>query len=282
VGYELARLLPAIGYVIALDFPEVDLAKPEDLRRLIREVGPRIIVNAAAYTAVDQAEAEPERAMAVNGAAPEVMAAEAKRLGAMLVHYSTDYVYDGSKNGPYVETDPPNPRNSYGRSKLAGDLAVLESNAPHFVFRTSWVYGSRGKNFLLTMLRLFGERSEVQVVDDQIGAPTWCRQIARATVTALQPAAGGNDGFEQVTQRSGLYHLTAGGSTSWFGFASAIHASRFPAGGGPRLLPILTTDYPLPARRPMNSLLDNSQLARVLGIAQVGWREQLAECLREG
>jgi dTDP-4-dehydrorhamnose reductase len=281
LGWELARLLPAIAEVTGVDRPEVDLAKAADLRRLVREVDPRVIVNAAAYTDVDAAESEPQLAQAVNGDAPGLLAEEARRSGGLLVHFSTDYVYDGAKVGAYVETDPPNPRSVYGRSKLAGERAIAGSGAAHLIFRTSWLYGARGRNFLLAMLRLFRERVTLDVVDDRIGAPTWCRTLAQSVVEVLASATPEEAGLERLAARSGVYHCTAGGATSWFGFAQAIHAHRYAAGQGPRLVPIPSSRYPARAERPANSVLSNERLARVFGIAQVDWREQLAGCMRE-
>jgi dTDP-4-dehydrorhamnose reductase len=279
VGYELMRVLPELGDVSGVDFPEVDLSKPMQLRQLIADARPAVLVNAAAYTAVDKAETEPDLVLAVNGHAPGVMAEEMTRLGGLLVHYSTDYVYDGAKAGPYVETDAPNPLSVYGRSKLAGDLAVQASAARHLIFRTSWVYGARGSNFLLTMLRLFDVRPELRIVDDQVGAPTWCRHLAQSTAHALRVLEGRAD----RQPLSGVYHLTAGGVTSWFGFASAIRDLRYPGQSGrmPKLVPIPTAEYPLPAQRPANSVLSNEKLRRTFGINQPDWRAQLAECCSE-
>jgi dTDP-4-dehydrorhamnose reductase len=284
VGYELSRALPALGQVTSVDFPEVDLTKPEDIRRNLREVRPDILVNAAAYTAVDKAESEPDIAMAINGHAPGLMAQEMAARGGIFVHYSTDYVYDGAKQSAYIEDDPTNPQNSYGRSKLAGDQAVRAAGGAFLVFRTSWVYGSRGSNFLLTMLRLFAQRPELRIVADQIGAPTWCRYIAQATARVLQQCTADHAATERLkAAQSGVYHLTAGGSTSWFGFASAIRELRYAGrpGAGPKLVPIPTSEYPLPARRPVNSVLSNDKLQRVFGIAQVPWEGQLKECFAE-
>jgi dTDP-4-dehydrorhamnose reductase len=273
------RCLPVLGEVVGVGHQQVDLADVAGVRQLVREVRPQVLVNAAAFTAVDKAEASPDLAMAINGSAPGVMAQEMQRVGGAIVHYSTDYVYDGTKVGPYTEDDLPDPLSAYGRSKLAGDRAVQASGAAHLIFRTSWVYGARGSNFLLTMLRLFKERPEVRVVDDQIGAPTWCRYIARVTAEVLRVWVERDD----RAASSGIYHLTAGGSTSWFGFASAIRDRRYagPPPGAPRLVPITTAEYPLPARRPANSLLSNDKLHREFAVAQTDWREQLDACMTE-
>jgi dTDP-4-dehydrorhamnose reductase len=240
----------------------LDLADTPPLVATVRALQPAVIVNAAAYTAVDKAEAERDMAFAVNATAPRVLAEEAKRIGALLVHYSTDYVFDGEKASPYVEDDAPRPTSVYGESKLAGEQAILKSGCRHLILRTSWVYGPRGKNFYLTMLRLAKERPELRVVDDQVGAPTSSLEIARATATLLGKGA------------RGLYHMTAAGETSWCGFARAIFAA---AGIATPVVPIPTADYPTPARRPRNSRLDCSRLRADFGVALAPWEEALAE-----
>ncbi len=272
VGWELQRSLAGMGEVIALGRDELDLTRPETLREVIRHTRPDLIVNAAAYTAVDKAESEPQLAMAVNSVAPRVMAEEAVRLGAGLVHYSTDYVFDGTKPAAYTEDDIPNPCSVYGRSKLEGERGIRESGVQHLILRTSWVYGTRGNNFLLTMLRLAGEREELRIVHDQTGAPTWSRMIAAATVQILQ----GNP-FEQA---NGVYHLTAAGQTSWFGFTQAIMETLRPQ-PTPRLIPITTAEYPTPAKRPCNSVLSNKKLYDTFGIVLPDWASSLRTC-REG
>jgi len=253
--------------VIATDRSALDLSDVDAVRRVVRETKPEIILNAAAYTAVDRAESEPEVAMQVNGIAPGVLAEEAKRLGAMLVHFSTDYVFDGTQATPYAESDTPNPINAYGRSKLAGERAIEAVGAAHLILRTSWVYSHRGKNFLLTMLRLAHEREELRVVADQRGAPTSARALAEATARALQrPGAAAR----------GLYHLTAGGETSWFGFAEAIvELARDRLPRRPRLVPIASSDYPTPARRPANCMLDCARAREALGAQLSDWRTGL-------
>ena len=272
IGWELRRTLTTLGRVTALDRRGMDLADPDSIRSAIRACDPQIIINAAAYTAVDQAESEPELALAVNGAAPGIMAEEAKKLGALLVHYSTDYVFDGAKTAPYAEEDAPNPGNVYGRSKLAGERAIAASGARHLIFRTSWVYGARGKNFLRTLLRLAQERAELRIVDDQVGAPTWCRAIAEATaqVLACMQTRDASDTY-------GTYHLSAAGSTSWYGFARAILGH---AGSSCKVVPIPTREYPLPARRPANSVLSNARFSARFGIALPEWAEALKLCLQ--
>lgn len=220
MGWELMRTLSPLGEITAPNSEELDLSEPGGIRAFVREVGPHLVVNAAAYTAVDRAEEEPELAAAINAAAPGVLAEEARRLGAALVHFSTDYVFDGEGTTPYTEEDHPNPINVYGRTKLAGERAVQGAGVPHLILRTSWVYGMRGKNFLLTILRLAREREELEVVHDQVGAPTWSRAIAEVTAQVLSQGAG--NFFSLLEQKGGLYNLTAAGETSWYGFAKAI------------------------------------------------------------
>lgn len=265
VGYELERSLQGLGDIIALDRHQMNLADFAQMRDVIRSVKPDLIINPAAYTAVDKAESEPELAMRINGEAPAVIAEEAKKLGAVMIHYSTDYVFDGSKSTPYVETDLPCPINVYGASKLAGEQAIQAAGIPHLILRTSWVYGMRGKNFLLTVLRLAQERDELRIVVDQHGSPTWCRTIADATAHIVAKLNGvpldkkavstfefkARDKWQEL---SGIYHLTAQGQTSWYGFTKAIieHHSIVKK---PFVTPILTRDYPLPAKRPGNSVL---------------------------
>ena len=277
VGWELQRTLLPLGRVHAFDHAGLDLADAAAVRRRLDEVRPDAIVNAAAYTAVDKAEREPELAHAINAAAPALLAQEAARRGALLVHYSTDYVYDGAKAAPYVETDPTVPLGAYGRSKLEGEAGIRAAACDHLVFRTSWVYAARGANFLRTMLRLAAEREELRVVSDQVGAPTWSRLIAEATAHAMKQAMQER---RSGAFRSGTYHLTAAGETSWHGFASAIVAGR----GGLRVkqvTPIATADYPTPAKRPANSRLATDAFRARFGLALPDWRDCLSLCLEE-
>lgn len=262
VGAALLEALPRLGEVVAASRAGLDLASPDSIRRAVRDARPEVIVNAAAYTAVDKAESERDAAFAANAIAPGVLGEEAERAGALLVHYSTDYVFDGAKPAPYIEEDEPNPINVYGASKLAGERAIAASGCRHLILRTSWVYGPRGRNFYLTMLRLAKERPELRVVDDQVGAPTSSLEIARATATLLGKGAQGH------------YHMTAAGETSWCGFARAI-LSR--AGLATPVVPIATADYPTPARRPRNSRLDCSRLRADFGVVLAPWEEALAE-----
>lgn len=278
VGFELARTLQGLGTVVALDRGALDLADPDRIRAVMREIRPTLIVNPAAYTAVDKAERERDLAIAINGVAPGVLAEEAKRLGAPLIHYSTDYVFDGMKDGEYTETDPTCPQNVYGESKLAGEVAIAASGAAHLIFRTSWVYGARGRNFMLTMLRLGNERSELKVVSDQIGAPTWSNTIATLTSHVVAQASSVQDVTQWWSERSGVYHLSASGATSWHGFASAI----FELAGGetrPIVLPISTAEYPVPATRPANSRMSGDKLQEVFGLRAPDWKEALGLCL---
>jgi len=280
VGWELVRTLAPLGEVCGIDMAELDLSDAEAIRCYVREFEPDIIVNPAAYTAVDKAETDEELALKVNGIAPGIFAEEAKRLGIWFVHYSTDYVFDGEKDGSYVEEDAPNPQGAYGRTKLAGEIAVRESGCKHIILRTSWVYGARGHNFMLTMLRLGRERDELRVVADQIGAPTWCRGIAEVTAQILAQLHSPRMDFGRAEACTGTYHLTGGGETSWFGFASEIIGRGLPE-RNVRMLPIMTDQYPLPAPRPANSRLSNWKLRDVFGLELPPWQIELANCLAE-
>lgn len=269
LGAELAGALAPLGEVTGTGRAELDLADPSAIAAFVRELRPALIVNAGAYTAVDLAEKEAALAHAVNAVAPGVLAEEAKRAGAVLVHYSTDYVFDGTASAPYAEDDPVNPVSVYGRTKLAGEAAVSQSGADAIVLRTSWVYGRRGRNFLLTMQRLADEGRPIRVVDDQTGTPNWCRELARATARIVAR------GLPALADRRGLYHLTARGTTTWYGFARAILADR-PA---VRIVPIATAEYPTAARRPAWSVLDTGRFERTFGFALPHWTESLSECL---
>jgi dTDP-4-dehydrorhamnose reductase len=274
VGYELERSLQALGEVVAVDRARMDLSDLDQVRDVVRAVRPQLIVNPAAYTAVDKAESEPALAHRINAEAPGVMAAEARLLGASMVHYSTDYVFDGAKQGAYLETDPTGPINVYGHSKLAGEQAVAAAGIPHLILRTSWVYGMRGKNFLLTMLRLGAERDQLRVVADQHGAPTWSRTIADTTAVLLAQARSGGPAWWE--QNSGIYHLSSQGATTWHGFTEAIMAEAKLACA---VLPIASADYPTPARRPANSVMNSDKLVqRFCAIPQ--WEQALSLCLR--
>ncbi|HEY6467689.1 MAG TPA: dTDP-4-dehydrorhamnose reductase [Candidatus Acidoferrales bacterium] len=290
VGNELQQLLPAIGGTAAFDRARLDLSKPSDIRRIIKEIRPQIIVNAAAYTAVDRAKSEEALAHAINADAPGVMAEEAKKIGALLVHYSTDYVFDGTKTSPYEETDATNPLGVYGKTKLAGEEAIRQSGTPHLILRTAWVYTTRGRNFLLTILRLASECEQLRIVRDQIGAPTLAREIARATASVLTTVINEGGSIISTEDISGTYHMTAASVGSWYDFACAIldEASHGPSSmpwlaaatqGRPliakRVVPITTDQYPTPAQRPAYSVLSNSLLNRTFGVQLPDWRQQL-------
>jgi dTDP-4-dehydrorhamnose reductase len=281
VGWELHRVLPSLGDVVALDRSEMDLARAGSITDRVRDVRPDIIVNAGAYTAVDKAESDPDLAMTVNGIAPGILAEEAQKLGALLIHYSTDYVFDGTKTGAYLEEDVPNPLNVYGATKLAGERAIQAVGAAHTIVRTSWVYGSRGRNFMLTMLRLARERDELRVIDDQVGAPTWSRSIAEATARILKLRLAQNVGAS-CPAHNGIFHLTAAGSVSWFGFAREIMAQTPTARErSPKLIPISSREYATPAKRPRNSLLSDERLSRTFGFTLGQWQTDLRAALAE-
>jgi dTDP-4-dehydrorhamnose reductase len=276
VGWELERILKPRGDLVALDYPALDLTDTAKLRATVMDIKPQTIFNAAAYTAVDKAEGEPQRAKAINSIAPGVLAEAAKDLNAGLIHYSTDYVYNGEKEGLYVESDSPNPRSIYGHSKAEGDAAIADVAGQYAILRTSWVYGSRGSNFLLTMLRLSKDRKELRIVDDQIGSPTWCRHLAEVSVKAAEQMHEGR--FE-----SGVYHATNYGFTSWHGFAHEIFRIREAQTGlvAPALIPINSAEYPLPAPRPRNSRLSNDKFVRQFGAPLPRWQDALAAVMDE-
>ncbi|WP_236177210.1 dTDP-4-dehydrorhamnose reductase [Pseudomonas qingdaonensis] len=275
LAQALKQRLAGLGQVHVLGREQLDLAEPERIRQVVRELSPDLLVNAAAYTAVDQAENEPALAFAINATAPGVLAEEAARLGVPLLHYSTDYVFDGSKATPYTEDDAPNPLSVYGRSKLAGEQAIHAVGGAHLTLRTSWVYSLHGRNFLLTMQRLLQEKPQLRVVADQIGAPTWAGSLAASTLALIQRWQAGQAGAW------GTYHMTAQGQTSWFGFAQAI-GEHLEAQGRPcaQLLPIPSSEYPTPAQRPLNSRLDCSRLRQQWQVEQPDWRQALIECLK--
>jgi dTDP-4-dehydrorhamnose reductase len=269
VGTELRRSFAGAGDVFVLDRKVADLSQPETLRDPIRQLRPEIILNAAAYTAVDRAESEPELAMTVNGEAPRVLAEEAARLNALLVHYSTDYVFDGTKQTPWVETDATNPLNAYGRTKLAGEEAIQKVGSRYLIFRTSWVYGPHGKNFLLTMLRLGRERDQLRVVDDQFGSPTSSIAIADATRAIVDKALA-------AETPSGIYHLTCDGETTWCRFTQAIFAQQN-TGKSLQIVAIPSSEYPTPAARPRNSVLSNEKLKSTFGVELPEWQVALSQ-----
>ncbi|MBH3429213.1 dTDP-4-dehydrorhamnose reductase [Pseudomonas alkylphenolica] len=275
VSRELQLSLRSLGTIHALDRNALDLTQPEQIRSYIRAIAPDLIINAAAHTAVDQAESEPDLAFAINAQAPGIFAEEAARLNIPLIHYSTDYVFDGNKATPYTEDDAPNPLGVYGRSKLAGEQAITAVGGQHLILRTSWIYSRHGRNFLLTMQRLLQEKPQLRVVADQIGAPTWAGTVAHSTRLLIERWQNGLGG------EWGIYHLTAQGETSWFGFAQAI-ADQLKVLGLPcaELLPIPSRDYPTPAQRPLNSRLDCSRLQRQWQVTQPHWQQALIDCLK--
>jgi dTDP-4-dehydrorhamnose reductase len=283
VGWELCRSLMPLGDVVASDRSQCDLSQPELLPGLIRGVKPDVIVNAAGYTSVDRAEQEEKLATTVNGTAVGVLAEESRKAGILLVHYSTDYVFDGGKPTHYSEDDAPHPINAYGRSKLAGDSAIGAAGGAYVILRTSWVYSRRRQNFLRTILRLASERRELRIVDDQIGAPTWARDIADATTLIVRAACQER---AQGQFASGLFNLAAAGATSWHGFAKAIldEAQRhglLSAEHRPRLKPILSAEYPAPAVRPKNSRLAQGRLGERFGLALPDWQQALSLCIED-
>jgi dTDP-4-dehydrorhamnose reductase len=281
VGYPLQHLLTSVGQVIGVGRSQLDLSQPDAIRRTVEDVQPDLIVNAAAYTAVDKAETEFELATAINGTAPTVLATAAQEREIPIIHISTDYVFDGQKNTPYLETDATNPVNAYGRSKLMGEEGVLEHCDRAYIFRTAWVYGTHGHgNFVKTMLRLGAEREELRVVVDQVGAPTHARDLATAiqtfaTALTLDPA---------TAPAPGLYHYTNSGAISWYDFAIAIFEEAKLVGlplNIQQVIPIATAEYPTPAKRPAYSVLSTKKVAAVLEHYPPHWRQSLREMLLE-
>ena len=288
VGAELEPLLAKIGSVVATDREQLDLASPDRIRTVVRDVRPQLIVNAAAYTDVGRAEGDEQNAEAINAHAPALMAEEGRKIGAAMIHYSTDYIFDGTKNSPYIEDDLPNPLNVYGKTKLHGEQAIRETGIPHLIFRTSWIYGTRGRNFMLAILRMATQRKELTVVRDQVGAPTWSRAIAQATIAILARVAQEDD--KPFSKASGTYHMSAAGQTSWFDFATAIleqashgseHRPWFAAATAnlpliaERITPVTSDLYPTPVRRPAYSVLSNTRLKEIFSIELKPWRDQL-------
>ncbi|QXI28840.1 dTDP-4-dehydrorhamnose reductase [Pseudomonas vanderleydeniana] len=276
VSRELHKRLGDLGQLIVLGRDQLDLAHPEQIRQQVRAHRPDLIINAAAHTAVDQAESEPDLAFAINATAPGVLAQEAADLGIPLIHYSTDYVFDGSKATPYTEDDETNPLSVYGRSKLTGERAIAAAHDQHLILRTSWVYSSHGRNFLLTMQRLLQEKPELRIVADQVGAPTWAGTIANSTRALIERWQAGQAGAW------GTYHLTASGETSWFGFAQAIGEQLLALNKPCAILEAIPSSaYPTPATRPLNSRLDCSRLLHEWRVSQPDWHTALRECLAE-
>jgi dTDP-4-dehydrorhamnose reductase len=277
VGWELQRTLAPLGQIIAVDADNMDLCDVDAIRRKVREVAPHIIVNPAAHTAVDKAESEPDLAMSINGTAAGVLAEEAKKLDALLIHYSTDYVFDGTKVSPYTEVDAPNPQSVYGKTKLAGEQAIQAVGGKHLILRTSWVYGVHGGNFVKTILRLAKERIELRIVADQYGAPTWARLLAESTAQIIG---------QYSEDKSGVYHLTSNGRSNWHEFAEEIVrlARQYDDFLKDKLLtihPIATHEYPVPAQRPANSSLSTQKIHNTFGLTLPRWEDDLAECVRQ-
>lgn len=281
VGRELQRSFADAGEIVACDRSSVDLSSEEQVRSTIQRVAPEVILNAAAYTAVDKAESEPELAMAINAVAPRVMAEEALRLNALLVHYSTDYVFDGSKSSPWIESDTTNPLNRYGASKLTGEEAIRRVGGRYLIFRTSWVYGPHGQNFLFTMLRLARQRDELRIVDDQYGAPTTSIALADATRSVVSIVLADKFGAEE--NWADVYHMTCSGSVTWCGFARAIfeRAQNLLEGKFPRVVGIASSDYPTPARRPRNSVLNCEKLRNRFGVQLPSWQDALDTVMQQ-
>jgi dTDP-4-dehydrorhamnose reductase len=293
IGSHLSPLLENLGEFVAPNRNELNLSNADAIRSAVRDLRPSLIVNAAAYTAVDAAENDEESAYKINADAPAVLAEEAKKIGAVIVHYSTDYVFDGLKRTPYTESDATNPINAYGRTKLAGEQAVRESGASHLIFRTSWVYSTRGRNFMLTILRLASERDELRVVGDQVGSPTCAADIAAATTQILTYIFQRGNYASLIPGLCGIYHMTAAGQTSWYDFARAIIEKAkavscdlswlMAATRGHTLLakcvvPISTKEFRSPTARPGYSVLSNSLLAERFGVELPSWRNQLQGC----
>lgn len=282
VGFELQRSLAPLGEILALDMAECDLSNPEAIRQRVADFQPDIIINPAAYTAVDKAETDQDLAYAVNATAPGIFGQEAVKTGALVIHYSTDYVFDGTKQGAYTEEDPPNPQSVYGKSKLAGEQALQQSGANHLIFRTSWVFGAHGANFAKTMLRLALDRESLPVVADQYGAPTSAALLADITAQAIgRYQLQGKAGYP-----FGLYHLVASGVTTWHEYAQAVIRTAIAAGKPLKLTPesirgITTAEFPLPAPRPANSRLDTSRLQQTLGFTLPPWQNGLEHVLQQ-
>jgi dTDP-4-dehydrorhamnose reductase len=279
LGHLLQTRLRVFGEVVAAGRTELDLSLPQDIVHTVRNIHPELIVNAAAYTAVDLAEQEAEQAMAVNGVAPGILAVEAQRLGIPIIHFSTDYVFDGRKEcGSYVEEDPQGPLNVYGKTKLAGEVAVRGAGVPHLIFRTGWVYGLQGKNFLRTMLKLAREKREIRVVNDQFGAPTSVAAISEVVVQVIAGLMATGGLFHAFKEVSGVYHLTCKGETSWHGFAQKI-LNIACINNPPRLVAIPTSEYPTPAVRPRYSVLSNAKVEEAFAVVLPHWEEALQRCL---
>ena len=278
IGEELNNIVGDLGNLITVDKEQLDLSKPNSIEPVILDIKPDIIINPAAYTAVDKAEEEPGRAMTVNAIAPGLLAKAARKVGAGLIHYSTDYVFDGCSEIPYKEEDPPNPLNVYGKTKLAGEKALAEAGVPFLIIRTGWVYSLHGKNFLRTIKKLAEEKDIIQVVDDQIGAPTWARSVALKTHQILKQCLNKKWLETKDPSLSGIFHLTCQGKTSWHGFARKV-LNMSNTSQNIKLIAIPTSDYPTPATRPSNSLLNNEKIQKVFGLDMPHWEDALKDCM---
>jgi dTDP-4-dehydrorhamnose reductase len=278
IGFELVANWPREHQVIALNSTELDLGDLAAIRKTLREIKPDLIVNAAGYTAVDRAEVEQERARAINAVAVGAIGEEARKLGAAVVHYSTDYVFDGRKRSPYATDDAPNPQSVYAQSKLEGEIALANSGAAHLIIRTSWIYGMRGRNFMLAILRQAALKPELRIVADQIGCPTWSGMVAKSTIDIVFKSLVGQTGGRSFGGREGLYHLSSGGSTNWFEFARRI-IELAEVNKPPKLTPITTKEYGAPANRPAYSVLDCSRTAETFGVLIVDWSVVLEKLL---
>ena len=284
VGGELESILNPLGTVAAPRRAKLDLSDLDAVRRYIRSLRPRWIINPAAYTAVDKAEQDPETAFRLNAELPQVLGEEAAALDAVVVHFSTDYVFAGAGNMAYVETDPTGPLSVYGATKLAGENALAATGAAHFIFRTSWVYNLSGKNFVQTILRFAREREELRIVADQHGAPTWARDLARLTLHAIRRCEAAGDCLAEARRLGGIYHASDAGETTWFDFARAFLAlaqEKEPAQSWAKLTPIRTEEYPTPATRPTNSRLNCELLQRTLGFTMPAWQDSLRAAMLE-
>ena len=278
IGEELNNIVGDIGNLITVDKKQLDLSKPNSIEPVILDIKPDIIINPAAYTAVDKAEEEPDLAMTVNALAPGLLAKAAKKVGAGLIHYSTDYIFDGCSEIPYKEEDPPNPLNVYGKTKLAGEKAIAEVGVPFLIIRTSWVYSLHGKNFLKTIEKLAEEKDTIKVIDDQIGAPTWARSVALKTHQILKQCLNKKWLETKDCNLSGIFHVTSQGKTSWYGFAREV-LNMSNTSQNIKLIAIPTSDYPTPATRPSNSLLNNEKIQKVFGLDMPHWEDALKDCM---
>lgn len=279
IGSQLLQRWPNSDHVVPVSIAQLDFTNSDAIRQTVRDIAPNLIVNAAGYTAVDRAETEPDIAMSINATAVGVLGEEAKRLGASVIHYSTDYVFDGRKSSPYTPDDTPNPQSVYAKSKYQGEVALRESGASHVVLRTSWIYGVYGRNFLLAILRQARLKPELRIVSDQTGCPTWCGEVANATIAIAQRGLRAFNSQVTFGELGGTYHVCSGGSTTWFEFAKRIiELAEIP--NPPKLVPITTQEYAAPAARPLYSVMDCSKAHETFGVLIAEWSSALEELLR--